>query len=81
MSSMTGQSLEGRTETGGPDRTPRSGILGHGAKAKAAYDMYKRAADENQAADKFGKRHVHVVLWDGVTNPAEIAEDLILLAA
>ena len=57
------------------------GILGHGPKAKAACDMYKRAADENQAADKFGKRHVHVVLWDGVVNPREIAEDLILLAA
>ncbi len=26
-------------------------------------------------------RHVHVVLFDAVTNPQEIAEDLILLAA
>jgi hypothetical protein len=57
------------------------GILGHGAKAKATYDLYKKAADDNQAADKFGKRHVHVVLWDGVTDPQEIAADLILLAA
>jgi hypothetical protein len=56
-------------------------ILGHGPKAKAAYDLYQKAADDNQKADKFGKRHVHVILFDGVTNPAEIAEDLILLAA
>jgi hypothetical protein len=56
-------------------------ILGHGVKAKAAYDRYKKAADANQAADEFGKRHVHVVLFDAVTNPKEIAEDLISLAA
>jgi len=56
------------------------GILGHGPKAKAAYDLYKKAADDNQAADEFGKRHVHVVLFDGVTNPMEIAEDLVTLA-
>ena len=56
-------------------------ILGHGAKAKATYDLYKKAADENQAADEFGKRHVHVILFDAVTNPREIAEDLITLAA
>lgn len=56
-------------------------ILGHGPKAKATYDLYKKAADANQAADEFGKRHVHVVLFDAVTNPREIAEDLILLAA
>jgi hypothetical protein len=57
------------------------GILGHGPKAKATYDLYKKAADENQKADEFGKRHVHVVLWDEVVNPGEIAGDLILLAA
>lgn len=57
------------------------GILGHGPKAKATYDLYKKAADENQKADEFGKRHVHVILFDAVTAPREIAEDLILLAA
>jgi hypothetical protein len=56
-------------------------IIGHGPKAKATYDLYKKAADDNQAADKFGKRHVNVVLFDGVTDPMEIAQDLILLAA
>jgi hypothetical protein len=57
------------------------GILGHGDKAKATYDLYKEAADENQEADEFGKRHVHVVLFDAVTDPAEILEDLTVLAA
>lgn len=57
------------------------GILGHGDAAKAAYDVYKKAAADNQKQDEFGKAHVHVVLFDGVTSPAEIAEDLITLAA
>jgi hypothetical protein len=56
------------------------GILGHGDKALDTYNLYKKAADENQEADEFGKRHVHVILWDGVTDPQEIAEDLITLA-
>jgi hypothetical protein len=55
-------------------------IVGHGDAALRTYSEYKKVADQNQAADEFGKRHVHVVNFDGVTNPAEIAEDLIALA-
>lgn len=57
------------------------GIIGHGDAALRTYNAYKNAADQNQAQDEFGKRHVHVVLFDAVTDPAEIAEDLITLAA
>lgn len=56
-------------------------IVGHGDKALDTYNSYKRAAEQNQAKDEFGKAHVHVVLFDGVTDPREIAEDLITLAA
>jgi hypothetical protein len=30
--------------------------------------------------DEFGHAHVHVVLFDGVTDPTEIGEDLATLA-
>lgn len=56
-------------------------IVGHGEAALATYAEYKKTADQNQAADEFGKRHVTVVNFDGVTSPQEIAEDLINLAA
>lgn len=56
-------------------------IVGHGDAALRTYNEYKKVADQNQAADEFGKRHVHVVNFDGVTNPVELAEDLIALAA
>lgn len=56
-------------------------IVGHGDAALDTYNSYKRAAGQNQEKDEFGKAHVHVVLFDGVTDPAEIAEDLITLAA
>jgi len=56
-------------------------IVGHGDQALDTYNAYKKAAEQNQAADEFGKAHVHVVLFDGVTSPTEIAEDLITLAA
>jgi hypothetical protein len=56
------------------------GILGHGTKAKKTYDIYKKAADENKAADPHEHENIHVVLFDGVTSPTEIAEDLIFLA-
>lgn len=55
-------------------------IVGHGDAALRTYNEYKQVADRNQAAGEFGKRHVHVVNFDGVTNPQEIAEDLISLA-
>jgi hypothetical protein len=56
------------------------GIVGHGDAALSTYNFYKKAADANQKADEFGKRHVHVVLFDAVSNPDEIAGDLINLA-
>jgi uncharacterized protein YegL len=55
-------------------------IVGHGEKALATFNEYKQVAAQNQAQDEFGKAHVHVVLFDGVTDPHEIAEDLIALA-
>jgi hypothetical protein len=55
-------------------------ILGHGAKALATYRAYKEAGDRQQKQDKFGKSHVSVVLFDGVTDPAEIGEDMVTLA-
>jgi hypothetical protein len=56
-------------------------IVGHGAKALATYNEYKAVADKNQSNDKFGKAHVRVVLFDGVTDPQEIGEDLVTLAS
>jgi hypothetical protein len=56
-------------------------IVGHGSKALATYTEYKQVAEENKSKDKFGKEHVHVVLFDGVTDPAEIGEDLVTLAS
>ena len=56
-------------------------IVGHGKAAVATYQEYKAAAEKNTAADKFGKTHVHVVLFDGVTDPQEIGEDLATLAS
>jgi cobalamin biosynthesis Mg chelatase CobN len=56
-------------------------IVGHGTKARETYDEYTAAAKRNTAADKFGKTHVHVVSFDGVTDPAEIGEDLATLAS
>lgn len=57
------------------------GIVGHGNAALDTYNFYKKVADANQKADEFGKAHVHVVLFDGVSDPAEIAADLVELAA
>lgn len=56
-------------------------IVGHGQAALNTYKAYKAAAEKNQAADKYGKAHVHVVLFDGVTSPEEIGEDLATLAS
>jgi hypothetical protein len=57
------------------------GIVGHGDAALDTYNFYKKVADANQKKDEFGKAHVHVVLFDGVSDPAEIAADLVALAA
>ena len=56
-------------------------IVGHGEAAVRTANAYTKAAAQNQAADKHGKAHVHVVLFDGVTDPEEIGTDLVTLAA
>lgn len=54
-------------------------IVGHGKKHDATVSAYQVAAKKNQAQDRFGKSHVKVVSFDSVTDPAEVAEDLITL--
>ena len=54
-------------------------IVGHGAKHDATLQAYQSAAQKNQAQDKFGKSHVKVVSFDSVTDPHEIATDLITM--
>jgi hypothetical protein len=54
-------------------------IVGHGAKHDATLRAYQQAAAKNQAQDKFGKSHVKVVSFDSVTDPREIATDLITM--
>jgi hypothetical protein len=56
-------------------------VVGHGDAHDKTVRAYVTAAQRNQAADKFGKSHVRVVSFDEVTNPAEIAEDLVTLVA
>ncbi|HEV2175261.1 MAG TPA: hypothetical protein VGR71_16930 [Nitrospira sp.] len=56
-------------------------IVGHGKKHDATLAAYQQAARKNQAQDRFGKSHVNVVSFDSVTNPDEIATDLITLVA
>lgn len=54
-------------------------IVGSGPKHDATLKAYQQGAAKNQAQDKFGKSHVRVVSFDAVTDPAEIAQDLITL--
>jgi hypothetical protein len=54
-------------------------IVGSGPKHDATLQAYQEGARKNQAQDKFGKSHVKVVSFDSVTNPDEIAADLITL--
>ncbi len=54
-------------------------IVGQGAKHDATLQAYQEGARKNQAQDKFGKCHVKVVSFDSVSDPAEIAEDLITM--
>ncbi len=56
-------------------------IVGHGRKHDATLAAYRGAARRNLARDKFGKAHVAVVSFDAVTDPAEIAFDLITLVS
>ena len=56
-------------------------IVGHGHKHDATLAAYQRAARKNAVQDKFGKVHVEVVSFDAVTDPEEIAFDLITLVS
>jgi Mg-chelatase subunit ChlD len=56
-------------------------IVGHGHKHDATLTAYQQAARKNAARDKFGKVHVEVVSFDAVTDPDEIALDLITLVS
>lgn len=56
-------------------------IVGHGEAHDRTVRAYQQAAAKNQAQDKFGKEHVRVVSFDAVTDPAEIAADLITLVS
>jgi hypothetical protein len=54
-------------------------IVGSGPKHDATLKAYQEGARKNQAQDKFGKSHVRVVSFDAVTDPDEIAADLVTL--
>ena len=54
-------------------------IVGSGPKHDATLKAYQEGARKNQAQDKFGKSHVRVVSFDAVTDPNEIAADLVTL--
>ncbi len=54
-------------------------IVGSGPKHDATLKAYQEGARKNQAQDKFGKSHVKVVSFDAVTDPDEIAADLVTL--
>jgi hypothetical protein len=54
-------------------------IVGSGPKHDATLQAYQEGARKNQAQDRFGKSHVNVVSFDSVTDPQEIATDLITL--
>jgi len=56
-------------------------IVGHGEKHNATLAAYQQAAKKNAAQDRFGKVHVEVVSFDSVTDPEEIALDLITLVS
>lgn len=54
-------------------------IVGHGDTSLKVYNEYRQVADQNKAKDRLGRGHVTVVNFDSVTNPTELAEDLITL--
>jgi len=54
-------------------------VVGAGPKHDATVRAYQEGAMKNQAQDKFGKSHVKVVSFESVTDPEEIATDLITL--
>lgn len=55
------------------------GIIGHGDIALKVFNDYNDLSDQLAASDEFGHRHMEVVSFDGVTNPIELAEDLIAM--
>jgi len=56
-------------------------IVGHGDRHDATVRAYQQGAKKNEAQDKFGKSHVRVVSFDSVTDPREIAADLVTLVS
>ncbi len=56
-------------------------IVRHGRKHDATLAAYQQAARKNAAQDRFGKAHVEVVSFDSVTDPEEIALDLVTLVS
>ncbi len=56
-------------------------IVGHGDRHNATLAAYQEAARKNAAQDKHGKVHVEVVSFDSVTDPGEIALDLVTLVS
>jgi hypothetical protein len=66
-------------ETANARRVFTVAVVGHSDHHDATVRAYQQAAARNTAQDAFGKTHVHVVSFDSVTDPAEIAEDLITL--
>lgn len=56
-------------------------IVGHGERHDATVRAYQQAAERNRVQDKYGKEHVKVVSFDSVTDPKEIAADLITLVS
>ena len=56
-------------------------IVGHGRKHDATLAAYQQAARKNVVHDKFGKTHVEVISFDSVTDPEEIALDLVTLVS
>lgn len=65
--------------TASPRRVFVIGIVGHGQAALATFNEYKDAASKVNANK--GHDVAHVVLWDGVTDPIEVGEDLVTLAS
>lgn len=56
-------------------------IIGHGDRHDATLRAYQQGAAKNKAQDKYGKSHVAVVSFDSVTDPREIATDLVTLVS
>lgn len=56
-------------------------VVGHGQRHDATVRAYQQAAERNRAQDKYGKDHVRVVSFDSVTDPKEIAADLVTLVS